>query len=58
MEKVFQANGPRKQARVVILISNNTDFQLKVIKSDEDGHFIFIKEKIHQEKFSIFNIYA
>jgi hypothetical protein len=30
-EKVFQANGSKKQARVAILISNKIDFQLKVI---------------------------
>jgi hypothetical protein len=49
MEKVFQANGPRKQAGVTILISNKIVFQSKVIKNDE-GHFIFIKGKIHQKK--------
>jgi exonuclease III len=54
-EKVFQANGPRKQAGVAILISNNIDFQPKVIKCDEKGHFIFINGKIHQKKFSILN---
>ena len=35
-EKVFQANGPRKQAGVSILISNKIDFQSKVIKHDEE----------------------
>jgi hypothetical protein len=43
-KKVFQENGPRKQAGVAILISNKIDFQPKVIKRDE-GHFIFIKGK-------------
>jgi hypothetical protein len=56
MEKVFQVNGPRKQAEVAILISNKIDFRIKVIKCDE-GHFIFTKGKIHQEKVSILNIY-
>ena len=58
MKKVFQANDSRKQAGVAILISNKIDFQPKVIKHDEEGHFIFIKGKIHQEKDSILNIYA
>jgi hypothetical protein len=58
MEKVFQANGSKKQAGVPILISNKIDFQSKVIKCDEEGHFIFIKGKIHQEKISVLNIYA
>ena len=30
--KTFQANGPKKQTRVAILISNKVDFQPKVIK--------------------------
>jgi hypothetical protein len=29
-KKVFQANGPRKQAGVAILITNKTDFQPEV----------------------------
>jgi exonuclease III len=57
LENVFQANGPRKQAGVAILISNKIDFQSKAFKNDEEGHYIFIKEKI-KEKASILNIYA
>ena len=55
---VFQATGPKKEARVATLISNKIDFQPKTIKHDEKGHFIFIKGKIHQEKVSILNKYA
>jgi exonuclease III len=47
-----------KKAGVAILISSKIDFQAKVIKGNEEGHFIFIKGKIHQEKVSILNIYA
>jgi exonuclease III len=57
-KKVFQANGPKKQAGITIPISNKIDFQPKFIKHDEEGHFISIKGKIHQEKVSILNIYA
>jgi exonuclease III len=49
-KKVFQANGPRKQTGVTILLSNKIDFQPKVIKHNEKGHFTLIKGKIHQEK--------
>ena len=42
---IFQANGLKKQAGVAILISNKIDFQIKVIKKDKEGHFIFIKGK-------------
>ena len=55
---IFQANGPKKQAGVAILISDEIDFQPKVIKKDKEGHFILIKFKILQEELSILNIYA
>jgi exonuclease III len=31
-KNVFQANGPKKQVQVVILIANKIDFQPKVLK--------------------------
>ena len=54
----MQANGPKKQAEVVILISNKIDFQTKVIKKDKEEQFILIKGKMFQEELSILNIYA
>jgi hypothetical protein len=42
---ILQANGPKKQAGVAILISNKINFQPKVIKKDKEGHFILIKGK-------------
>jgi exonuclease III len=54
----FQANGLKKKAGVSILISNNIDFQLKVIRKDKEGHFILIKGKIFKDELSILNIYA
>ena len=55
---IFQANGPKKQAGVAILISNKINFQPKVIKKDKEGHFILVKGKIYQDELSILNIYA
>ena len=57
-EKIYQANGPKKQAGIAILISNKIDFIPKSIIRDGEGHFILIKGKIHQEDISILNIYA
>jgi hypothetical protein len=57
-ENIFQAKSFRKQAGVDILIFNNIDFQPKIIKKDEEGHFILIKGKIYKEELSIVNIYA
>jgi exonuclease III len=58
LKTIFQANGPKKQAGVAILISNQICFQPKVIKKDKEGHFILIKGKIYQDEISILNIYA
>ena len=57
-KSIFQANGPRKQAGVAILISNKIDFQPNIIKKDKEGHFILIKWKIYQDELSILNISA
>jgi hypothetical protein len=38
-KKVFQANGPHKQAEVAILISDKVDFRLKSIRKDNEDHF-------------------
>jgi hypothetical protein len=56
--KKFQANDPKKQAGVAILISNKIDFQPKVIKRYGEGHFIHIKGNIHQNELSVLNIDA
>jgi exonuclease III len=53
---IFQANGPKKQAGVAILISNKINFQPKVIKKDKEEHFMLIKGKIYQDELSILNI--
>ena len=54
---IFQANGPKKQSGVAILILNKSTFQPKVIKKGKKEHLIPIKEKIYQEELSILNIY-
>jgi exonuclease III len=55
---IIQANGPKKQAGVAILVSNKIDFQPKLIKTEKEQHFILIKGKIYQDEPSILNIYA
>jgi hypothetical protein len=39
----FQANCPKKQSRVTILIWNKIDFPPKVLKKDKKGYFIIIE---------------
>jgi hypothetical protein len=45
---IFQANSPKKQGGLAIIILSKIDFQTKVIKKDKEGHFILIKGKIFQ----------
>jgi exonuclease III len=57
-KKIYQANGPRKQAGVALLISDKVDFKLTLIKQDEKEHSMQIKGKIHQKEIAIINLYA
>ena len=48
----------KKKSGVTILISHKIDFKTKLIQRDTEGHFIILKERIHQENINIVNIYA
>jgi hypothetical protein len=54
----LQANSPKKQAEIAILILNKINFQPKVIKKDKEGFFILIKGKVYHEELSILSICA
>jgi hypothetical protein len=56
-KRIYQANGPWKQAGVAILISDKVDFKLTLAKWDKEGHFIQVKEAVHQEEITIMNLY-
>ena len=57
-KKIFQANRQEKKAGGAILIPDKIDFQRRAIKRDQEGHFIILKGRIHQEDINIVNIYA
>ena len=57
-EKIFHANGDQKKAGVAILISDKTDFEIKAVKRDEEGHYIMIKGSIQEEDMTAVIIYA
>jgi exonuclease III len=54
----YQANGPRKQAGVAILIPDKVDFKPTLIKRDKEGHSTLIKGEIDQKAVTIINLYA
>ena len=57
-KKIFHAIGDQKKAGVAILISDKTDFQIKAVKGDKEGHYIMIKGSIQEEDTTIINTYA
>ena len=57
-KKVFHTNREQNKAGVTILISDKTDFQIKAVKRDKEGHYIMIKGSIQEEDITIINIYA
>ena len=54
-KKIFHANGNQKKA-VAILISDKTDFKIKTIKRDKEGHYIMIKGSFQEEDITIVNV--
>ena len=57
-KKIFHTNGDQKKAGVAILISDKIDFEIKMIKSDKEGHYILINGSIQEENKTVINIYA
>ena len=57
-KKIFHTNGDQKKAGVAILTSDKTDFEIKTVKRDKEGHYIMIKGSIQEEDITIINIYA
>jgi hypothetical protein len=49
-KKIYQANGPRKQAGVAMLISDKVDFKPTLIKQDKERCSILKKGKYTKRK--------
>jgi exonuclease III len=56
-KKIYQANGPWKQAGVAILASDKVGYKLTLITWDK-GHSILTKGEIHQTEITSINFYA
>ena len=52
-KKVFHVNGNDRKAGVAILISDKTDFNLKAIKKDKEGHYLIIKRSIQEQDITL-----
>ena len=57
-KKIFHTNRDQKKAGVAILTSDKTDFEIKAMKRDKEGHYIMIKGSTQEEDITIINIYA
>ena len=55
--KIFHTNGNQKKAGVAIPISDKSDFKIKTVQRDKEGHYIMIKGSIQKDKI-ILNIYV
>ena len=57
-KKIFHTNGNQKKARVAILISDKTDFKIKIVTRDKEGYYIMIRRSIQEKDITIINVYA
>ena len=55
-KKVFYAIGNDKKVGVAILLSDKTDFKMRPIKKDKEGHYILITGSIQEEDITFINI--
>ena len=57
-KKVFHADENQKKAGVAILTPHKTDFKIKTIIVDKEGHYIMIKGLFQGKDMTVVNIYA
>lgn len=59
MRKIYHANMNQKKTGMAILISDKVDFRAMNYISDKKikGHFIVIKESLHQEDVTILSVH-
>lgn len=58
IEKLFKANGTRKQFGIIILAFDKSYLNLPLMIRDTKGHFIVLKRIINQKETIMLNIYT
>ena len=56
-KKILHVNGNQKKPGVAIFMSDKTDFKIKTVTKDKEGHYLMFKGSI-QEDIAIINFYA
>ena len=56
--EALRAKGNQKKARVIIIVSDKTDFKIKTMINVREEHYIMIKGSTQEEDVTIVNIYA
>lgn len=54
----YHASSTQRKADVTTWLSVKTDFRVRKITRDKEGHYLMIKETNHQENATILNVYA
>lgn len=58
MWKKISVETNQKLLIVAILLSDKVNFRSKTIARDKEGHFMLIKEPVHQKNITTLNVYA
>lgn len=56
--QLHHASSTQRKADVTTWLSVKTDFRVRKITRDKEGHYLMIKETNHQENATILNVYA
>ena len=58
MEKDISCDWKRQESRSCNIHIRSRDIKTKVIKKDEEGHYLMIKGSLREEAITLVNIYA
>ena len=56
--EMYFSHGSVHSRGVLVLIKNSLEFQIKSMRQDKEGRFIFLEALVQDQKFLLVNIYA